>query len=249
MTPVLQTWPARKRPTRFVFISDLHCFSNRSIADEHTSTIDEAIRRSDVCVWGGDLFDFRWSQIGCEDTSIQHAIQWLQSRYDEHPEQQFVFLRGNHDAHHAFAERLGLWATHRERFQCGLDGLIAGDVFFVHGDVVEKGGSEAGFRSYRESWQAKPVAHPRAGRVYDVAVAARLHQAAAIAVHGHRRTCGRLAKWIQHQRDERLRSVRRVVFGHTHRYIGHRHVAGLDFYNGGAAIKHVKFKPVELVVS
>lgn len=215
----------------------------------HESLICEVIERSDVCVWGGDLFDFRWSRIGHEDDSITAALSWLHRFYDNFPSKQFIFLSGNHDAHRRFVDRLQQWAETKNRFTCGLDVLVAGDALFVHGDVIERGGSDVGFAAYRRSWHAKPTAHPRSSRVYDAAVAARLHNAVALGVHRRRRTCRRLAQWVHRQDQELTAPIRRVVFGHTHRRIDHYRLAGLEFYNGGAAIKHVNFKPVELTVS
>lgn len=249
-TPQIQRWPVSVgSKTKFGFVSDLHCFSSRSTASSYESLIREVIGRSDVCVWGGDLFDFRWSQIGHEDDSIATALTWLDRLYDEFPSKQFVFLKGNHDAHQRFVERLNQWAETKDRFACGLDAIVAGDALFVHGDVIERGGSDAGFAKYRQSWHAKPVAHPRSSRFYDVAVSARLHNAVALSVHRRRRTCQRLARWVHRQDKDLMQPVRRIVFGHTHRWIGHYRHAGMNFYNGGAAIKHVKFQPVELTVS
>lgn len=234
--------------TRMCFVSDLHCFSSRSTAIEHEPLIRQVIQRSDVCVWGGDLFDFRWSRMGHHDDSIAASLAWLDRYYEEFPTKQFVFLSGNHDADGRFVDRLHQWAGARDRFQCGMDALIAGDVMFVHGDVIEGGASDVGFASYRRSWHNKPIAHARSSRLYDAAVSARLHIAVALAAHRRRRTCKRLARWVHRQDQELIRPVRRVVFGHTHRWISHYHLAGLDFYNGGAAIKHVMFSPVELTV-
>lgn len=249
-SPKIQQWLLTKGSnTRFCFVSDLHCFSSRSTVSSYDALIREVIGRNDVCVLGGDLFDFRWSQIGHEEASIEEALSWLNRYYDEFPAKQFVFLSGNHDAHGGFVDRLRQWAETKDRFVCGLDAIIAGDTLFVHGDVIEGGGSDVGFSNYRRSWQAKPIAHPRSSRIYDVAVSARLHKAVAVGVHPRRRTCRRLARWVNRQDKELVSPIRRVVFGHTHRYIGHYRLAGLDFYNGGAAIKHVKFKPVELTIT
>lgn len=245
--PTIAKWSSgSETPTRFCFVSDLHCFSSRSTVEEHERMIGQVIERSDVCVWGGDLFDFRWSQVGHEDDSIAAALEWLQRYYDAYPTTQFVFLNGNHDAHNRFAEQLQDWSRSRERFQSGLDALIADDTLFVHGDVIEGQGTDQGFASYRRTWRDKPVAHPHASRLYDAAISVRLHQAVAVTAHRRRRTCLRIARWVHRQDEELMRSVRRVVFGHTHRPIEHYRLKGMDFYNGGAAIKHVKFKPVEL---
>ncbi|WP_242631945.1 metallophosphoesterase [Rubripirellula amarantea] len=247
--PMIMRWPNEANSsTRFCFVSDLHCFSSRSTATQHESLIEQVIDRSDVCVWGGDLFDFRWSQVGHEDDSIEAALEWLSRFYEAYPTKQFVFLTGNHDAHGGFAERLREWGHDRNRFLCGLDALVVRDTVFLHGDVIEGGGTDIAFANYRRTWQGKPVAHPHASKFYDAAVSARLHQAVAMSAHRRRRTCLRLARWINRQDSALLEPIERVVFGHTHRQIERYHNAGFEFHNGGAAIKHVKFKPVELVI-
>tara|TARA_R110002049_G_scaffold182485_2_gene350370 strand:- start:110958 stop:111725 length:768 start_codon:yes stop_codon:yes gene_type:complete len=247
--PAIARWNVDDRSDlRFCFVSDLHCFSSRSTVQTHRRLIRDVVERCDVCVWGGDLFDFRWSQMGHEDESVAAALDWLQFQYDAHPTTQFVFLNGNHDAHGKFASRLHQWADARERFRCGIDALIAGDALFVHGDVIEKGGTDQAFTSYRQSWRDKPMAHPRTSRLYDAAVSARLHQTVAFAAHRRRRTCLRLVRWMHRQDPALMQPVRRVVFGHTHRRIEQYHLKGFEFYNGGAAIKHVNFRPVELTV-
>ncbi|WP_153556377.1 metallophosphoesterase [Roseimaritima sediminicola] len=246
--PIIASWPDHQRtPLRFCFVSDLHCFSARSMVHQHEWLINRVIQRSDVCVWGGDLFDFRWSQVGHEGESIDAALRWLQRYYERYPEKQFVFLNGNHDAHGRFRERLDEWSEGRERFRSGLDALVADDTLFLHGDVIEGTGSDQCFARYRRTWQDKPTAHPRASRLYDAAVSVRLHQAVAMTAHRRRRTCLRLDRWLHRQEAPWSDSIRRVVFGHTHRALNRFLFKGKEFYNAGAAIRHVNFQPIELM--
>ncbi len=116
----------------------------------------------------------------------------------------------------------------------------------LHGDVIEGRGCPDRFSKYRGSWQNKPIAGKTANRFYDAAITARVHRAAAIAAHRHRRTCLRLLHWIHGQPDEFTEGLQQVVFGHTHRRIDGFRVDGIEFYNGGAAIQHVPFSPISL---
>jgi UDP-2,3-diacylglucosamine pyrophosphatase LpxH len=243
---MIEFWEPPSPVGKLTFISDLHLFSSRSIAEQHRELMAAAIERAEVCVWGGDLFDFRWSRLATDDESIRRALDWLQRWYDQFPDKQFVYLDGNHDAHRLFARRLAQWSAGRDRFRCGLDCLRVGPALLLHGDVIEGNGSTDRFLQYRGRWQDKPMAGNTANRMYDAAVAARVHRAAAMATHRHRRTCLRLLHWIHQQPASATCGIQQVVFGHTHRRLDGLRVDGIQFYNGGAAIQHVPFSPITL---
>ena len=236
---------------RLAFVSDLHLYCRRfdgERASEHLDLIARAIGESDVCVWGGDLFDFRWSRLGDEKSTISEALRWLDDWYERFPSVRFVFLDGNHDAHAQFAAALSSWSADRERFECGLNCLRIEDTLLLHGDVIEGGGTPDAFADYRDRWSDRPTAGRMASGVYDLAIATRVHRAAAVAVHRRRSTCLRLMRWLHQQPDGTSDGIRRIVFGHTHRLIDGYRVQGIEFYNGGAAIRHVPFSPVQLSI-
>ena len=251
-------------PLQMAFISDLHLFSSRCNYERHEATIRRAVEASDVCVWGGDLFDFCWSRIGGGDVSRKAAIDWLEAWRAEFPEKTFVYLTGNHDAQAAFRESLDQWArphTQPENLSpsdtdgdnsdstgaaqhvrlpmrpgsvyVGLDAIRLADTLMVHGDVIEGGRNSVGLDQYRNRWAHEPATSPAnlQNGLYDAAVTARL-------LH-----------WARQQPDWMHHNIGQVVFGHTHRCLRGVHVAGIDFYNAGAAVKHVKFEPVVLPVS
>jgi UDP-2,3-diacylglucosamine pyrophosphatase LpxH len=60
---MIKHWHIDDSVKRLTFISDLHLFSNRCNASEHVDLMARAIDESELCVWGGDLFDFRWSRL------------------------------------------------------------------------------------------------------------------------------------------------------------------------------------------
>lgn len=245
---MIHSWDNQRPVDTLTFISDLHLFSSRSNAEQHRQLIAASIEASDLCVWGGDLFDFRWSRLGNEGKSVDQAIQWLEDWYRQFPTKQFVYLDGNHDAHLVFSRQLAQWSSERERFRCGLDCLRVGQTLMLHGDVIEGRGCPDRFSRYRQKWQEKPVAGAYANRIYDAAVAARAHRAAAAATHRHRNTCLRLLHWMHTQPSDATAGVQQIVFGHTHRRIDALRVDGIQFFNGGAAIQHVPFKPVCLLI-
>lgn len=243
---MIEFWPTESSIRRLAFISDLHLFSSRCNVDEHHEMIDRAINDCDLCVWGGDLFDFRWSRLKNESESVERALTWLEDWYIHYPTTQFVYLDGNHDAHLAFSNELTRWSEQRSRFTCGLDCIRVHDTLLLHGDVIEGKGDLDRFADYRVRWQNKRNASQVANNIYDVAIATRVHRAAAFAAHRRRATCIRLMHWMHGQPDEDTLGVRRIVFGHTHRRIRGYRLQGIEFHNGGAAIRHVPFSPVEL---
>jgi UDP-2,3-diacylglucosamine pyrophosphatase LpxH len=243
---MIQMWPHDRPVNRLTFISDLHLFSNRCNVSEHRELIAREISHADICVWGGDLFDFRWSQHRNESESIAQALIWLDDWYTRFPTTQFVYLDGNHDAHLAFSLALIDWSNDRSRFMCGLDCVRIQDTLLLHGDVIEGRGCADAFADYRGRWQDKRSASRMASGIYDMAIAARVHKAAAMAVHRRRATCIRLIRWMHTQPADSTHGVQRVVFGHTHRRIQGYRVGGFEFYNGGATIRHVPFSPVTI---
>jgi UDP-2,3-diacylglucosamine pyrophosphatase LpxH len=241
---MIETWPSERNVRRLTFISDLHLFSNRCNASEHRKLIESCIDHSDTCVWGGDLFDFRWSRLESEGASVDQALRWLEHWYERFPDKQFVYLHGNHDAHDAFSKAMACWAVDRQRFAYDLDCMRIKDTLFLHGDVIEGKGNSEAFAEYRGRWQKKRVASRVASGFYDVAIAARAHKAAAMAAHRRKATCLQLLHWMNRQPEQLTAGIQRIVFGHTHRRINGYRLEGIEFFNGGATIRHVPFSPV-----
>ena len=232
---MIKYWDLDSEVKRLVFVSDLHLFSSRCNASEHAELITRSIEDADLCVWGGDLFDFRWSRMRTENASVTRAIDWLDEWYQRFPSKRFMYLDGNHDAHGPFKRSLAEWANRRDRFECGMDCVRIENVVLLHGDVIEGKGNLDAFVDYRGRWENKPVASRVASSVYDMAVAARVHKAAAMAAHRRRATCIRLLRWLHQQPADAIEGVNRIVFGHTHEpYV--KMVDGVLLFNPGSAL-------------
>ena len=243
---MIAQWPSDKPIRKLAFLSDLHLFSARSSGEHARELIAQTISEVDLCVWGGDLFDFRWSRLSDEVETVRRAIGWLESWYDRFPETTFLYLNGNHDVHQSFVDALSEWERDRDRFHCGVNAVCIQDTLLTHGDVIECDGDEASLSQYRSRWSEAAQAGRWASQCYDVAVAMHLHRFAANVAHRNRRTVRRLSKWIQSHQPEPISPIRRVVFGHTHRVLDGYSYNGYQFFNGGAAIRNVSFKPVVL---
>jgi len=239
-------WPNGDRPNRIAFISDLHLFSSRSTAEQHQMAMQMAASEAEMVVFGGDLFDFRWSQLGGPGATTTAAVDWLSRFMDTAGQRQYVFLFGNHDGDERLRDGLRAWAETRPEFQIAGDLLRVGDIMMLHGDAIEGNGDLQRFDAYRARWALKPQASTAQSRVYDAAVTLRAHRVAAIIAHRRRRTCQRLTHYLAHHACGPEEGIRRVIFGHTHRFLPGHWFGGMRFYNPGAAVRGVPFKPVVL---
>lgn len=276
-----------ERVVRVAFVSDLHLLSSRCDYAHHAISVRNAVQSAEVCVWGGDLFDFCWSCEGDGPASRAIAIDWLERWRVEFPEKTFVYLNGNHDAQTEFQTALQRWAgseadpplppettarsvpsetsvtrapASADRLPIrpgatyvGWDAIRLGDCLMVHGDVIEGNGAAVGLARYRSRWQHERtgVPHPPMirNRLYNAVVSTRLHLATAGVAHRHKNVCMKLMRWIRSQPEWVGEGLQRIIFGHTHRRLGGVRVADYEFFNGGAAVKHVPFEPVVLEVS
>ncbi len=237
-------WPRERTPANATFVSDLHLFSNRCSYELHRSSIGESIDAAQMCVWGGDLFDFRWTRLGDDAATVTESVRWLRDWLELYPSKQFVYLSGNHDAHATFQVALKRLAGEHENFICDVDAIRIGDALMLHGDLLEGAGNRASLAAYRETWRNKRIAGKIQNHFYDAAVLARLHTAASMSAHRHQATCTQLWRSITSELAEEIAGVQRVVFGHTHRQIRGLKFHETQFFNPGATVRHVKFAPV-----
>ena len=205
-----------------------------------------AARHAEMVVFGGDLFDFRWSRLGGHPRTVHAAIDWLAQFIDEVGPRQYCYLFGNHDGDAGLRQTLAEWGATVENFVIAGDLLRVGDIVMLHGDAIEGNGDLDRFEAYRARWAMKPQANLAQSRVYDAAVAFRAHRVAAVIAHRRGRTCQRLLHYLSHHDCGVESGVRRVIFGHTHRYLPGHWFGGVRFFNPGAAVRGVPFQPVLL---
>lgn len=239
-------WPAENLPQQLAFVSDLHLFSARSTAEQHFEAMIHAAQRAEMVVLGGDLFDIRWSRVGCQRQTIAAAIDWLDRFIHCAGPRQFVYLFGNHDSDPELRERLADWASSRDDVTIAGDWLRVNDIVLLHGDAIEGRGDIAALDVYRHRWSMKPQATLTQSRAYDAAVSLRAHRLAAVFAHRRRRTFQRLLTYLQAHQIGPETGIRRVVYGHTHRYIPGKSFGGVRFYNPGATVRGVPFQPLLL---
>ena len=229
------------------FVSDLHLLANRSLGPATDSIIAGALKDADLCVWGGDLFDFRWTRRSIGE-SVHWAIEWLRGWASQFPKVQFAYLYGNHDVHAPFREALNHWTFQGGTCHPPREILHVGDTLFLHGDVMVGHHQTEKFHAYRESWAGRQPASRWHDYFYEIAVSSRIHRAAAATGHPHRTSLKHLDRYLSRIDPESFRRTRRVVFGHTHRLLRGRPYRDRLYYNPGAAIRHVPFEPVQMTI-
>lgn len=227
------------------FVSDLHVLSRRSQEPRVRHQLAAAADQASTFVLGGDIFDFRWSTMGFEQ-SMRAAEQWLLDLVGPRGHCQFHYLLGNHDCHPVFVQRLQGLATRLPNLNWHEEFLRDGDHVFLHGDVLDGCGTSYGLLQSRLRWSAHEHRGPFAHAAYDAAVKMRIHKAVGKVVNPRRRVAKRLAAYLDHLGHGHASGVREVYFGHTHVAVRDYHYGRLRFHNGGAPMPGLKFSVLEV---
>ena len=237
--------------TDVCFVADLHKFALRSDADLVEPAIREAAARSDLCVLGGDIFDFRWSTYPSPEATAEAAIAWLRDLTTAIPDTDFVLLLGNHDHAEPLLERLPRYAESAGNFEWFRYYLRVGSAVFLHGDAADvprrsrTGLTHAGALQRMRERSRHHGQRPRGkaqNHVYRQFVRSRLHHVVPRIAYPKRRVVRRLHAYLEHLNLAAKDGVRSVYFGHTHFPVDGLRYAGLTFHNGGAPIGDRSFR-------
>ena len=241
------------------FVSDLHKFAARSDADAFEPEIRRVAGRSDRCVLGGDIFDFRWSTVGTPDETADAAVEWLERLIRSAPRTTFHLLLGNHDHAAPLLARLPTLSESQPRFHWHRYYLRIGPAVFLHGDAADlrrRRRASASTPSDRlEARRARSLHHGQrrrgrtANHAYRQFVRSGLHHLVPRVAYPRRRVAARLADYLSHLNLTAADGVRDVYFGHTHFAVDGYRYAGLRFYNGGAPIGSRSFRILTTQVS
>jgi UDP-2,3-diacylglucosamine hydrolase len=231
------------------FVSDLHLFSRRSVAAQHSDVIHAAAGNAATFVLGGDIFDFRWTTMASIEQTVDAAIEWLQELIEPRPDCDFHFLLGNHDNNRMFVQRLAELSRETANLSWHPYYVRLGESLFLHGDVVDRKTSPDKLARARSRSRHHKKRGATANLLYDLAVGARLHQVAATVVHPKRKVAKRILVYCRHIGHDASSGLRNVYFGHTHVAMLNYQYGGLFFHNGGAPIKGLPFRIVPIDVS
>lgn len=225
------------------FASDLHLFARRSTAQRHYEDLIRIARECDVCVLGGDIFDFRWSIHRTEEATADAAINWLREFDEQTRACRVHFLLGNHDDHPLLHQRLPVFVHTRQTFEWSRFYYRLGNTLFLHGDVADRTMTAACLEEQRNRYRHRPPT-PLQHQLYDMVVRAQLHRVAPTAVYPRKRVARRILSYMEHIGQGRSSGVEHVCFGHTHRPVNGYRLNSVTFHNCGAPIGAGAFRIV-----
>lgn len=231
---------------RCFFVSDLHLFANRSLAEQYQEAILRAASGARDFVLGGDIFDFRWATHTTTWLALDAAEQWLRDLAEQCPQCHFHFLLGNHDHHQGLIHRLSALEAELPNLSWHRYYLRLGSSVFLHGDVAERKTDAAMLAASRSRWLNGRRRGLVLRRVYDAVVSAGLHRPVPYVLYRRRTVARRILAYLEDIGQGPQHGVRNVYFGHTHRSMSHYHYRGVTFHNGGAPIKGVRFRILEV---
>ncbi|GIW99529.1 MAG: hypothetical protein KatS3mg111_2862 [Pirellulaceae bacterium] len=226
-----------------LFVSDLHLFSGRTGEREMVDSLRGLSRPEQCLVLGGDIFDFRWSRHGGIRDSSKAARIWLDLLLERTGQAKVIYLPGNHDCHPHFLRYLEALAERTDRFQWHRHWWQLQDCLFLHGDILATRGCEIALDRYRRRFHHHRPPPALLHQTYELAVGLRAHRWVPQLVHRPKTTCRRLLRLIRMLPIESFPEVRRVFFGHTHVPINGLTIDGVEFYNPGAGLRHMRPQP------
>jgi UDP-2,3-diacylglucosamine hydrolase len=230
------------------FVSDLHLFSKRTLAEQHWGDLEAAAQRARTFILGGDIFDFRWSTHANSTATVAAAVQWLENFVSLNADCTYHFVLGNHDYNRRFIHALDELAHRRANLQWHRYYLRLGHSIFLHGDVADRPrSSTSSLLMQRQRWLHDESRGQIANWLYDMAIQAKLHHVAKI-VNRRQRVADRIASYLLNIGHSPESGLRHVYFGHTHCALTHYPHGGLLFHNGGAPMPGLEFRivPVEI---
>lgn len=232
-----------------LFLSDLHLFSRRSVGQQRWDQNRTLITAASTIVLGGDMFDFRWSQLGSINATLDAADQWLENAMALNPRASWVYLLGNHDCNPRLQNLLSSFGQRYSNFAWSPAFCRIGSNVFLHGDVLDGMRHPNGLDQYRAEFHDETPRGPIGNLLYSAVIQTRLHGLVPRLRHTHRQTCRRLLEYLDHSDAELLSSVRNIFFGHTHVQMSAYRFGGFEFHNAGSGIRYLTFTPATFDVT
>lgn len=217
-----------------VVVSDLHIFTERSIADKHMEAILKAARTAPYLVLNGDIFDFKWTTLRCVDTTIAKAVDWLDALCKEHPQCQVHYVLGNHDALEPFVHRMKELDRHHRNLQVHPAWFRMGHNLFLHGDLALD--PEARLRAERSLMASVDKKGKFLNLSYSLLTQAGGHCCVSL-FHFKRQLASQITSYLKHHHLHA--GITDVYFGHTHTPFRNYHYEGIAFHNTGSTIRRL----------
>ena len=229
------------------FVSDLHMYSSRSQEERYLVEIERKAARADNFVLGGDIFDFRWSTMDTHEETVVRATDWLRKLAVDCPNCQFYYVLGNHDYNRDLMDSCDYLAAKYENFSWQPFYLRLGSSVFLHGDAADRIATGEELAEARMRWLRKQKRGPVASRLYDMAVANRLHMPVVRLARTKKTTARRILSYLRSIGEDPSTGVKNVYFGHTHFAFTNFRFGGVTFHNGGAPMQGLHFEIIRAV--
>lgn len=208
------------------------------------SGLESDLRRCEVLVLNGDIFDFRWSTLGGHEASLVAAAAWLDALFVRYEHLEIHYLLGNHDCLDAFLPLLEERTARHPRFRYHADTLELGTWMFLHGDCTHARMHTEQFRAYRAGWRRDRPRGRWAGRAYAIADITGMTRLTHELYFPRRRTVGRVAHYLDDATPGWRDRIRDCSFGHSHLSFRDYPCEGIRYHNTGSAICGMGFQPI-----
>ena len=222
-------------------VSDLHLLTNRTSIDRYMDEILQAAAQSDLFIFNGDLFDFKWSLHEELNTSVQKATTWVYDLAKAFPTCQFVMLIGNHDNVSIYMDALNRLARDLPNLAWEQFYLRLGEKVFLHGDVGDKLMTPDEFVAFRHRWDRDHQPAKWRYTLYSIITNSGLHKIVPKLV-SKRRHAEHIIAYLQEALGYDFNEIREIFSGHIHSSYTDYRLRGLLFHNTGAAIRGLRFR-------
>ncbi len=228
-----------------LILGDLHIFAKRSRGLTYWNAIPKTLTSSQatLCILLGDIFDFAWATQFEEPGQAQaEAITMLETLVNAHPETTFHYILGNHDYDDRFLTPLNELAPTLTNLQIHPAHLQIRDTLLLHGDATDLPGLDAHtLLVHRTPFRQKPTYSRLREFLYTITIFLNLDQITHFLHTPPWTTHRRLRKYLKRNK---LSSVTKIIFGHTHRNLENKPYKKLTLTNPGAPIGKRPFQPL-----
>jgi UDP-2,3-diacylglucosamine hydrolase len=226
-------------------VSDLHMYCRRSQWEDHLEMLYDTLDGSDLFVFNGDTFDFKWTTLESIEETIAEACNFLETFAKRNPDCHVHVNLGNHDHSEEFIEALDALCKRVPNLTWHAYYLRLGNTIFLHGDVANTKMNHRKLQQYRNRWRHHRKQGHLKNRVYDVVFRANAHVAVSRLAFPPRRTLKRVQAYLEDVGHGPSHGVERVFFGHTHVPVRGVKYRGVTYHNGGAPMKGMGFELIK----
>ncbi len=230
-------------------ISDLHLFSRRSFADQQLDLIRSKVEQSELFVFNGDIFDFRWTTLGTLEESVEKAAEWLDELVSSFGRTQFHFVLGNHDSGRLFLSKLQELSEKHDNLIWHPFYARLGDSLFLHGDAAHgKNMTQDRLLKYRSRFDEERGRGRMLSHIYQSACNLGLHKSTYL-LNPKRIVCKRIIDYFYNVDPDILSGVSHIYFGHTHTPFSDYRFRNFNFHNTGSMIRGLSFDAKRIRIS